>query len=190
MDITKDMSNRSKRLKEKSGKTYQDIALETHMSQTSVHRYISGDIKDADPDSYNRIMAAIGGNDELGPDECAAPAPPSDTAPSPDEISQQHYCQLIAAHKAELDRMQGFYTRTIRYKNRWINVLAAFPFLLFSLLLIVLLIDITNPGIGWFRHLFGASNQLPVSRTFFSWRWCCAHIKILRPARWTTLPSP
>lgn len=155
MDITKDMSKRAKRLKEESGKTYQDIALETHMSQTSVHRYIAGDVKDADPDSYNRIMAAIGGDDDPCEDDCSTSTPPADTAPSPDEISQQHYCQLIAAHKAELDRMQGFYTRTIRYKNRWINVLAALLFLLFALLIIVLLIDITNPGIGWFRNLFG-----------------------------------
>lgn len=154
MDITKDMSKRAKQLKEESGKTYQDIAQETHMSQSSVHRYISGDVKDADPDSYGRIMAAIGGDDEPGPDECEAPAPPADTAPSLDEISQQHYCQLIAAHKAELDRMQGFYTRTIRYKNRWIRFLVALLLLLFALLIIALLIDITNPNIGWFRHIF------------------------------------
>ena len=155
MDITKDMSKRAKRLKEESGKTYQDIALETHMSQTSVHRYIAGDVKDADPDSYNRIMAAIGGDDDPCEGDCSTSTPPADTAPSPDEISQQHYCQLIAAHKAELDRMQGFYTRTIRYKNRWIRFLAALLLLLFALLVIVLLIDITNPGIGWFQNLFG-----------------------------------
>lgn len=155
MNITKDMSKRAKQLKEESGKTYQDIALEAHMSQTSVHRYISGDIKDADPDSYNRIMAAIGGDDDPCEDDCSTPTPPADPAPSPDEISQQHYRQLIAAHKAELDRMQGFYTRTIRYKNRWIRFLAALLLLLFALLVTVLLIDITNPGIGWFRHLFG-----------------------------------
>ena len=166
MDITKGMSNRAKKLKEKSGKSYQDIAEETHMSQSSVHRYISGDVKDADPDSYSRIMAAIGGTDEPGPDECAAPAPPSDTAPSLDEISQQHYCQLIASHKAELDRMQGFYTRAIRYKNRWINVLAALLFLLFALLVIVLFIDIANPGIGWFRHLFSVSSRVPIPKAF------------------------
>ena len=155
MNITKDMSKHAKQLKEESGKTYQDIALETHMSQTSVHRYIAGDVKDADPDSYNRIMAAIGGYDDPCEDDCSTSTPPADTAPSPDEISQQHYCQLIAAHKAELDRMQGFYIRTIRYKNRWIRFLAALLLLLFALLVIVLLIDITNPGIGWFRHLFG-----------------------------------
>lgn len=155
MDITKDMSQRAKRLKEESGKTYHDIAQETHMSQTSVHRYISGDVKDADPDSYDRIMAAIGGDDDPGEDDCAIPTPPADTAPSLDEISQQHYCQLITAHKAELDRMQGFYTRTIRYKNRWIRFLAALLLLLFALLIIVLLIDITNPDIGWFRRVFG-----------------------------------
>lgn len=155
MDITKGMSDRAKKLKEKSGKSYQDIAEETHMSQSSVHRYISGDVKDADPASYGRIMAAIGGDDEPGPDECAAPAPPEDTSLSPDEIAQQHYCQLITAHKAELDRMQGFYTRTIQYKNRWIRFLAALLLLLFALLVIVLLIDITNPDVGWFRHIFG-----------------------------------
>lgn len=166
MDITKGMSVRAKKLKEKSGKSYQDIAEETHMSQSSVHRYISGDVKDADPDSYNRIMSAIGGDDDPGPDECAAPAPPADTSPSLDEISQQHYCQLITAHKAELDRMQGFYTRTIRYKNRWIRFLAALLLLLFALLIIVLLIDITNPDIGWFQHLFGVSGRLPISKAF------------------------
>lgn len=155
MDITKGMSDRAKKLKEKSGKSYQDIADEAHMSQSSVHRYISGNVKNADPDSYSRIMAAIGWCDDRCEDDFATPTPPADTAPSPDEISQQHYCQLIASHKAELDRMQVFYTRTIRYKNRWINVLAAFLFLLFALLLIVLLIDITNPGIGWFRRVFG-----------------------------------
>lgn len=155
MNITKDMAKRAKSLKEESGKTYQDIAEETHMSQSSVHRYISGDVKDADPDSYSRIMAAIGGDDDPCPDECVAPAPPADTGLSPDDIAQQHYLHLIAAHKAELDRMQGFYTRAIRYKNRWINVLAALLFLLFALLVIVLLIDIASPNIGWFRHILG-----------------------------------
>ena len=169
MDITKDMSRRAKRLKDESGKTYQDIAQETHMSQTSVHRYISGDVKDANPDSYGRIMAAIGGDDDPGEDDCAMPAPQAaDTAPSLDEIAQQHYCQLITAHKAELDRMQGFYTRTIQYKNRWIRFLAALLLLLFAILIIVLLIDITNPNIGWFRHLFG---QLEFVRfTLAVWR--------------------
>lgn len=154
MNITKDMSARARRLKEESGKTYQDIAKETHMSQTSVHRYISGDVKDADPDSYGRIMAAIGGDDEPESAECAAPAPPADTSLSPDEIAQQHYRHLIAAHKAELARMQELYNRTIRYKNRWINFLSALLLLLFVLVIIVLLIDITNPDVGWFRHLF------------------------------------
>nr|DAL06307.1 MAG TPA: Regulatory protein [Caudoviricetes sp.] len=156
MDITKDMSRRAKRLKDESGKTYQDIAQETHMSQTSVHRYISGDVKDADPDSYGRIMAAIGGDDDPGEDDCAMPAPQAaDTAPSLDEIAQQHYQHLIAAHDAELARMQELYNRTIRYKNRWINFLSALLLLLFVLVIIVLLIDITNPNVGWFRHLFG-----------------------------------
>lgn len=168
MDITKGMSDRAKKLKEKSGKSYQDIADETHMSQSSVHRYISGDVKDADPDSYNRIMSAIGGGDEPGPDECAPPAPPSDTGLPLDEIAQQHYCQLITAHKAELDRMQGFYTRTIQYKNRWIRFLAALLLLLFALLIIVLLIDITNPGIGWFRRVFG--RLAFASFTLAAWR--------------------
>lgn len=168
MDITKDMSKRAKRLKEESGKTYQDIAQETHMSQTSVHRYISGDVKDADPDSYNRIMAAIGGDDEPGPDECAAPAPPADTGLSPDEIAQQHYLHLIATHKAELARIQELYDRTICYKNRWINFLSALLLLLFTLVIIVLLIDIANSNIGWFRHLFG---QLEFVRfTLAAWR--------------------
>lgn len=168
MNITKDMAKRAKSLKEESGKTYQDIAEETHMSQSSVHRYISGDVKDADPDSYSRIMAAIGGDDDPCPDECVAPAPPADTGLSPDDIAQQHYLHLIAAHKAELDRMQGFYTRTIRYKNRWINILAVLLFLLFALLIIVLLIDITNPGIGWFRNLFG--RLAFVGFTLAAWR--------------------
>ena len=168
MDITKDMSRRAKRLKEESGKTYQDIAQETHMSQTSVHRYISGDVKDADPDSYNRIMSAIGGDDEPGPDECAAPAPPADTSPSLDDIAQQHYQHLIAAHDAELAWMQELYNRTIRYKNRWINFLSALLLLLFVLVIIALLIDIANPNVGWFRHLFG---RLAFARfVLVSWR--------------------
>lgn len=168
MDITKGMSARAKKLKEKSGKSYQDIAEETHMSQSSVHRYISGDVKDADPDSYNRIMSAIGGDDEPESEEYAVPAPSADAVPSPDEMPPQHYQQLIDAHKAELDRMQGFYTRTIRYKNRWISFLAALLLLLFALLVIVLLIDITNPDIGWFRHLFGRLEF--VRFTLAAWR--------------------
>lgn len=168
MDITKGMADRAKKLKEKSGKSYQDIAEETHMSQSSVHRYISGDVKDADPDSYGRIMAAIGGDGEPESAECAAPAPPADTSLSPDEIAQQHYQHLIAAHKAELARMQELYDRTIRYKNRWINFLSALLLLLFTLVIIVLLIDIANPNIGWFRHLFG---QLEFARfTLAAWR--------------------
>ena len=170
MQITDEMLDEMKRLKKESGKTCQDIAAEAFVSSSTVQRYMSGAVKEADTGSFNRIMSAIGGDNEPGPDECAAPAPPSDTAPSLDEISQQHYCQLIAAHKAELDRMQGFYIRTIRYKNRWIRFLASLLLLLFALLVIVLLIDIVNPNIGWFRHLFGASNQLPVSRTFCSGR--------------------
>jgi hypothetical protein len=164
LQITDEMLGEMKRLKKESGKTCQDIAAEAFVSSSTVQRYMSGAVKEADTGSFNRIMTAIGGADDP-----LQPAPQAaDTAP--DEISQQHYCQLIAAHKAELDRMQGFYIRTIRYKNRWIRFLASLLLLLFALLVIVLLIDIVNPNIGWFRHLFGASNQLPVSRTFCSGR--------------------
>lgn len=151
MQITDEMIDEMKRLKKESGKTCQDIADEAFVSSSTVQRYMSGAVKEADTGSFNRIMTAIGGADEP-----LQPAPQAaDTVPSLDEISQQHYCQLIAAHKAELDRMQGFYTRTIRYKNRWIRFLASLLLLLFVLLVTVLLIDIANPNIGWFRRIFG-----------------------------------
>lgn len=147
MEITDDMIDRAKELKRKSGKTYQDIADEAFMSTSMVQRYINGDVKDADPEAYGRMVSAIAGDVEQEPDE------PPEPSLSADEIAQQHYRHMIATHEAELERMQQLYNRSIRYKNRWIIVLASLLLLFAAFTIIVLLVDIRNPQIGWFRHV-------------------------------------
>ena len=147
MKITQDMVAQTKRLKSDCGKTNQEIAEETFMSVSNVQRYINGDVKDADPDAYRRLIASIGGN----PDEFFQPSPDQSQA------DRDLYRKLISQHNAELARMQTIYEASIAYKNRWIRVLAVVIFVLVAFNMTMLLIDVLNPDAGWIRKILGLS---------------------------------
>lgn len=160
MKITQDMAARLQQLKDASGKTYQDLADEVLMSASSIQRYVTGEVKDANPESYDRIVDALISGGASDTPSVLPPEPAPSSAPdgmAADEIAQQHYRHLIATHEAELARLQSLYNRSIRYKDRWIIALSSALLLFLIFTIIILLIDIANPDIGWFQGLFGGS---------------------------------
>ena len=136
MKITPEMVEYTRQLKAACGKINPDIAEEAFMSTSSVQRYINGDIKEADPEAYRRLILALGGD----PDMVFNPAPP---APSADLTT--FLSAYDARHEKEIVRLNESHQQTVdvhvsAYKNKdkWVNRL--FVLLIIAVVAVIVLL--------------------------------------------------
>ena len=113
MQILPEMVEYAKQLKANCKKTNTDLAEETFMSVSNVQRYINGDVGNADPEAYRRLILALGGDLSmvLGNQPPAAPAP-------------DYLATLDARHTAELSRLSKTYEDRIASQDKWLRRLA------------------------------------------------------------------
>lgn len=176
MSLTAQEIERIRLLKQTCGMTNREISAIVGISEATVQRYINGDVKEPSIESLRALIVAMGGNpdDILGDKEDENEDGDGDEEIGEDEMTERAasipgiatYERMILAmeerHRAEIERINSAHERAreamiaehrdaIKEKRRWqiahviiIGILVAFIMLLF-------LIDVTNPDVGWFR---------------------------------------
>ena len=140
LKITPEMVEYTKQLKAACGKINPDIAEEAYMSTSNVQRYINGDVKDADPEAYRRLILALGGD----PDMVFNPSVP--TQPFSSETLSQLLDSYDRKHDKEIDRLKEAHKETtdvqkasIVHKDKWINKLSIVILILFVMVVTLLI---------------------------------------------------
>lgn len=91
----------------------------------------------------------------------SAPALPCPVVPESDNSSylkhiismyERQLADKDIAHDRELSSLRFHHNTTVAEKNRWITILGLTCFVLVTGIIIILLIDITNPTVGWYRR--------------------------------------
>ena len=71
----------------------------------------------------------------------------------PDTIQDNPYIlHIISMYESQLAAQERQYNLVTAEKNRWIKLLAVIVAILAAGIITILLIDITNPTVGWFRR--------------------------------------
>lgn len=133
-----------KELKDQCGLTNQQIADKAGLSAATVQRYIAGNAKDAPVESARKIIEAMGGDaDEV----LGLLSPPKD------------HSAEIALYERMLDSMSKSHSDQVKEYRKWVRTLAILVGVLVLFIMCLLLIDILNPNVGWFRKALNAWNE-------------------------------
>ena len=153
MELRKEHVESIKKAKEESGKTYDQLADELHMSRSQAQRYINGNVKSAPSSVWRDICDSVG----LDPQEIGIQDQPEGTESTLIDIILP---ALEDRHRKEIDRLTAFHQNTVKalekqisYKNRWIRMLTVLCLILIFIIIITLFLDIMNPDTGWFREM-------------------------------------
>lgn len=155
MKLDREMVDYLNRLKEASGATNATLAEEINVSVSTVQRYLTGDVKDADSEVTRKLIIALGGT----PDNKHFPG---GTSVSNLDTQSDRFAQMMEYRDAERvrtadqnDLIRDIYERIIKQKNRWIIALSVAPGVHILLDMTLLTIDAMNPNAGWIRHALG-----------------------------------
>jgi transcriptional regulator with XRE-family HTH domain len=132
-------------LKEKSGLTVQQISDKSGVQVSTISRIMSGQTDNPGFQTVCDLVEAMGGSlyDLTGQ---APPAPQEEhhSAPVGHDClhgERQHCCTIVM-----------LYERSLEHKNRWIKNLFIACGAMLATIILVLLIDILNGGIGFVRY--------------------------------------
>lgn len=121
-------------LKDETKMTYQDIADKSGVPLSTVKRIFSGQTPDPGYTSVLAIMEAMGGSDE----DIKSNAASAQNHGSVSRQSIEHLCSV--------------YERSIEDKNKLIKALLIIVFSMVAIFIFLLIWDLCNPNIGFFRQ--------------------------------------
>lgn len=124
-----ELEHRLNKLKEEKGLTAKEIAEASGVPLTTVNRILSGQTPDPCYSTVCKLLDVLGASDD---DKKALLVENSDV---------EHYKAMIA-----------LYERGIAHRNKWIKILAGVLFGIIAVIIIVLVIDILNPNMGYVRY--------------------------------------
>lgn len=119
--------------------TNREIAELSGVPETSISRILSGETANPSYQNVRDIVVALGGDE----DAFFNGVPPA--APVPSHTADPH---ILALYEKRLEDKDA----ALRDKNKWIRNLFIIIIILVCFLVTWLIIDITNPAIGWFRY--------------------------------------
>ena len=119
--------------------TNREIAELSGVPEASISRILSGETANPSYQNVRDIVVALGGDE----DAFFNSVPP--TAPAPAHSAD---AQVIALYEKRLEDKDA----ALRDKNKWIRNLFIVVIILVCFLVFWLIIDITNPVIGWVRY--------------------------------------
>lgn len=123
------------------GMTNQQIADASQVPKSTVDRVLRKDTENPTMKVILDIAAAVG-YDFSKP-----------MSPVPDDTANGTYIRhIISMYESQLSGQERQYNLVTTEKNRWIKLLALINAILVLGIIIILLIDITNPTIGWFQY--------------------------------------
>ena len=148
-----------KQLKEECALTYQQISDRSGVPVSTIHRVIEGHAKNPGYDTVTAIRDAL----DDAPDEEPPPEIDCHTCPR-DMPTRQDYAQMYASYQQQLQRIEERFRAALDSRDkqfaaeravyaRWLRVLAIACAALVLFVMLLLVIDITNPHVGWARTL-------------------------------------
>ena len=164
-----------KKMKEERDLTYQQIADRSGVPLSTVHRVVEGQAKNPGYETMTAIREVLEGGAEASqqPDSQSEQAKVECHACPRDMPTRQEYAQMSAAYQELLRRAEDTFRTALENKeaqfaaeranySRWIRALAIAFGVMVLFVMLLLIIDITNPNVGWVRAAFrnGASNAL------------------------------
>ena len=155
MKLDREMVDYLNELKEASGETNASLAEKINVSVSTVQRYLTGDVKDADPAVARKLIIALGGTLD-------GRHFPGSMSVSNLDTRSDGFAQMMEYRDAERERtadqndlIRDIYERIIRQKNRWIITLSIVLGLHILLDMTLLTMDVMNPNAGWIRRALG-----------------------------------
>lgn len=146
-----------KQLKEERALTYQQISDRSGVPVSTIHRVIDGHAKNPGYETVTAIRDAL----DDAPDE--EPPPEIDcNACSRDMPTRQDYAQMSASYQQMMQRIEDRFGAALDSRDkqfaaeravytRWLRVLAIACAALVLFVMLLLVIDIANPHVGWTR---------------------------------------
>ncbi len=117
------------KLKEEKGLTAKEIAEASGVPLTTVNRILSGQTPDPCYSTVCKLLDVLGATDD---DKKKVFSGTTDT---------EHYKAMVA-----------LYERGIAHRNKWIKLLTGVLLGIIAVIIIVLVIDILNPNMGYVRY--------------------------------------
>lgn len=153
-----------RKLKQASGMTNQQIADASGVPLGTVNRVMSGQTRNPTTDTAAAIREVLEGAtaEEPQPDEPEQP-PEIDCHSCPRDMpTRQDYAQMSASYQQLLQRIEERFRTALDSRDkqfaveravyaRWLRVLAIACAALVLFVMLLLVIDITNPHVGWVR---------------------------------------
>lgn len=153
-----------RKLKQASGMTNQQIADASGIPLGTVNRVMSGQTRNPTTDTATAIRDALeGATAEVPqPDEPEQPTVDTCHACPRDMPTRQDYAQMSASYQQLLQRIEERFRAALDSRDkqfaaeravytRWLRVLAIACAALVLFVMLLLVIDITNPHVGWVR---------------------------------------
>lgn len=146
-------------LKEKSNLSNQQIADKSCLSISTINRFFRGEIDNPSFDEVNRILVAMGYSlsglldseiysiTRYNVDEIMIPYI--------DHITSSYKCQIELLNKDKEHLAAGLSNHR---KLSTIAVITAASLMIF--ICVILIIDLTNTNVGWYRGVFNTFNQI------------------------------
>ena len=122
--------------------TNQQISDESGVPKTTIDRVLRKDTENPSVQVVFAIADAVGY-------EFGVPATTQTSDVAQDNPYLKH---IIAMYEKQIAELRRDHNRERTEKNRWIRMLALIIALLGAGIIIILLIDITNPNVGWFQR--------------------------------------
>lgn len=153
-----------RKMKQASGMTNQQIADASGVPLGTVNRVMSGQTRNPTTDTAAAIREVLEGAtaEEPQPDEPEQP-PEIDCHTCPRDMpTRQDYAQMSASYQQLLQRIEDRFRAALDSRDkqfaaeravyaRWLRVLAIACAALVLFVMLLLVIDITNPNVGWVR---------------------------------------
>ncbi len=147
--------------KRKKGVTNQWIADTARVSKGTVDRIMAGASKSPRHDTLQAIASAVDcgmaefdgvyvRTDDVEDEVCTSENPAEDA----------RYCAMICTMEDRLAEQRDRYDAEIGRMRKWLSIVVAICIALMGILIAILMIDLLNPHIGWFRAVrFGKFAQ-------------------------------
>lgn len=153
-----------RKLKQASGMTNQQIADASGIPLGTVNRVMSGQTRNPTTDTATAIREALEGAtaEEPQPEEPEQPTVATCHTCPRDMPTRQDYAQMSASYQQQLQRIEERFSAALDSRDkqfaaeravyaRWLRVLAIACAALVLFVMLLLVIDITNPHVGWAR---------------------------------------
>lgn len=159
--------------KSELGMTSQQLADASNVPKSTVDRILRKGTENPSLQTVLDLAGAVGYQFGEAVRKPLAPVPDGDKDSNPylQHIIAMYERQLSdkeTAHSNEVAKLERHYNLVTSEKNRWITILGIITAILVTGIFVILLIDITNPTVGWYRRELSRYTD-PSTNNFGNW---------------------